>query len=157
MEMWTLWCLTLLGVLLPPCWGLLSLGSILGSSPAQPSNGELRVLSLRCRCVLCHEVLVLHLHVSAAGGDLGGGCSRGEPCMGALPTPSKCPGVSPSGGQSAQHRALIPLSSPEPPMPRGSPTELMMIPLALEAAGPWQHQTAHIGLLAGLTPFVKGL
>uniref|UniRef100_A0A8V0YU95 Lipid-binding serum glycoprotein N-terminal domain-containing protein n=1 Tax=Gallus gallus TaxID=9031 RepID=A0A8V0YU95_CHICK len=39
MEMRTLWCLTLLGGLLPPCWGLLSLGGILGSSRAQPSDG----------------------------------------------------------------------------------------------------------------------
>lgn len=41
MEMRTLWCLTLLGGLLPPCWGLLSLGGILGSSRAQPSDGGL--------------------------------------------------------------------------------------------------------------------
>ncbi|XP_072206528.1 BPI fold-containing family B member 4-like [Excalfactoria chinensis] len=41
MEMRTLWCLTLLGGLLPPCWGFLNLGGILGSSPAQPSDGGL--------------------------------------------------------------------------------------------------------------------
>lgn len=153
MEMRTLWCLTLLGGLLPPCWGLLSLGGILGSSRAQPSDGELGVLSPQCWCVLCHEVLVLHPHVSAAGGrTLGMAARRGNRAWG-----SARPWGSPSGGQSTQHRASIPLSSAEPLVPRGYPTELMVTPLALEAAGPRQCQTAHTGLLAGLTPSVKGL
>lgn len=40
-EMLPLWCLVLLGGLLPPCQGLLNLGSALGLGPAQPSDGEL--------------------------------------------------------------------------------------------------------------------
>ncbi|XP_047906633.2 BPI fold-containing family B member 4-like [Anser cygnoides] len=36
-----LWCLTVLGSLLPPSQGLLNLGGILGSGPAQPTDGGL--------------------------------------------------------------------------------------------------------------------
>ncbi|XP_035199850.1 BPI fold-containing family B member 4-like [Oxyura jamaicensis] len=36
-----LWCLTILGSLLPPSQGLLNLGGILGSGPAQPTDGGL--------------------------------------------------------------------------------------------------------------------
>ncbi|XP_071882558.1 uncharacterized protein [Anas platyrhynchos] len=36
-----LWCLTILGSLLPPSQGLLNLGGILGSGPAQPTAGGL--------------------------------------------------------------------------------------------------------------------
>ncbi|KAK2520773.1 hypothetical protein Q9233_011409, partial [Columba guinea] len=39
-KMLPLWCLVLLGGLLPPCQGLLNLGSALGLSPAQPSDGD---------------------------------------------------------------------------------------------------------------------
>lgn len=50
-EMLPLWCLTILGSLLPPSQGLLNLGGILGSGPAQPTAGELRgfpTVSPRC-------------------------------------------------------------------------------------------------------------
>lgn len=40
-EMLPFWCLVLLGGLLPPSQGLVSLGSVLGLSPVQPKDGEL--------------------------------------------------------------------------------------------------------------------
>jgi len=41
-EMLPFWCAIVLGVLLPHCQGFLNLGSVLGLSPAQPKDGELR-------------------------------------------------------------------------------------------------------------------
>ncbi|OPJ85020.1 hypothetical protein AV530_018060 [Patagioenas fasciata monilis] len=79
-EMLPLWCLVLLGGLLPPCQGLLNLGSALGLSPAQPSDGLLGTGLLGSEGLISNKGGLLGTGLLGEGGPLGTGLlGRGSP------------------------------------------------------------------------------
>ncbi|XP_071671611.1 uncharacterized protein [Patagioenas fasciata] len=75
-----LWCLVLLGGLLPPCQGLLNLGSALGLSPAQPSDGLLGTGLLGSEGLISNKGGLLGTGLLGEGGPLGTSLlGRGSP------------------------------------------------------------------------------
>ncbi|XP_052640184.1 BPI fold-containing family B member 4-like [Harpia harpyja] len=74
------WCLVLLGGLLPPSQGLVSLGSVLGLSPAQPKDGLLATGLLGSEGLISKEGGLLDTGLLGKGGLLGTGLlGRGSP------------------------------------------------------------------------------
>ncbi|XP_049672827.1 BPI fold-containing family B member 4-like [Accipiter gentilis] len=79
-EMLPFWCLVLLGGLLPPSQGLVSLGSVLGLSPVQPKDGLLGTGLLGSEGLISKKGGLLDTGLLGKGGLLGTGLlGRGSP------------------------------------------------------------------------------
>uniref|UniRef100_A0A8B9RVK4 Lipid-binding serum glycoprotein N-terminal domain-containing protein n=2 Tax=Accipitrinae TaxID=8955 RepID=A0A8B9RVK4_9AVES len=79
-EMLPFWCLVLLGGLLPPSQGLVSLGSVLGLSPVQPKDGLLGTGLLGSEDLISKKGGLLDTGLLGKGGLLGTGLlGRGSP------------------------------------------------------------------------------